>query len=71
MSKRHRSHGMDLKRQVVAEYTAGETLHGLSRRHYVCRNLIRVGIAKADAGEFNDDVAAPSRWRPTWRASRR
>jgi len=49
---------MDLKRQVVAEYNAGETLHGLSKRHDVCRNLIRVWIAKAEAGAFNDDVAA-------------
>jgi hypothetical protein len=49
---------MDLKRQIVAEYNAGETLHGLSKRHDVCRNLIRVWIAKAEAGEFNDDVAA-------------
>lgn len=58
MPRRHRSHSMDLKRQVVAEYNAGETLHGLSKRHDVCRNLIRVWIAKAEAGEFNDDVAA-------------
>lgn len=58
MPRRHRSHSMDLERQVVAEYNAGETLHGLSRRHDVCRNLIRVWIAKADAGEFNDDIAA-------------
>jgi hypothetical protein len=49
---------MDLKRQIVAEYNAGETLHGLSKRHDVCRNLIRVWVAKAEAGEFNDDVAA-------------
>jgi transposase len=58
MPRRHRSHSMDLKRQVVAEYNAGETLNGLSKRHDVCRNLIRVWIAKAEAGEFNDDVAA-------------
>ncbi|WP_299655511.1 hypothetical protein [uncultured Jannaschia sp.] len=31
---------MELKRQVVAEYNAGETLHGLSRRHDVCRTPI-------------------------------
>ena len=58
MPRRHRSHSMDLKRQVVAEYNAGETLHGLSKRHDVCRTLIRVWNAKAEAGEFNDDVAA-------------
>ena len=49
---------MELKRQVVTEYNAGETIHGLSKRHDVCRNLIRIWIAKAEAGEFNDEVAA-------------
>ena len=29
---RHRSHSIDFKRQVVAEYHAGETLHALGRR---------------------------------------
>lgn len=58
MPRRHRSHSMKLKRQVVAEYNAGETLHELSKRHNVGRKLIRVWIAKADAGEFDDDVAA-------------
>ena len=56
MPIRRRIHGMELKRQVVAEYNAGETLHGLSKLHDVCRNLIR--IAKAEAGEFDDEVAA-------------
>lgn len=58
MPRRHRSHSMELKRQVVAEYNAGETLHGLSKRHDVCRNLIRIWIAKSEAGEFADEVAA-------------
>jgi len=49
---------MELKRRVVAEYNAGETLHGLSRRRDVCRNLIRIWIAKAEVGEFDDEVAA-------------
>jgi hypothetical protein len=29
---RHRSHSIDCKCQVVAEYHAGETLHALGRR---------------------------------------
>ena len=49
---------MELKRQVVLEYNAGETLHGLSKRHDVCRNPIRVWIAKSVAGEVDDEVAA-------------
>jgi transposase len=36
----------------------GRPLHGLSKRHDVCRNLDPCWIAKADAGEFDDDVAA-------------
>jgi hypothetical protein len=34
---RHRSHSVEFKRQVVAEYHAGETLHGLARRHDLSR----------------------------------
>jgi hypothetical protein len=49
---------VELKRQVAAEYNAGETLHGLSKRHDVCRNLIGAWIANAEAGEFDDEVAA-------------
>ena len=40
---RHRSHSIDFKRQVVAEYHAGETLHALGRRHDLSRKtLIRI-----------------------------
>ncbi len=58
MPRRHCSHSIELKRQVVAEYNAGETPRGLSRRHDVCRTLIRIRIEKAEAGEFDDEVAA-------------
>ena len=58
MPGRHRRHGMEPKRRVVAEDDAGETLHGLSRRHDVCRDLIRTWIAEAEAGAFDDEVAA-------------
>ncbi len=55
---RHRSHSVDFKRQVVAEYHAGETLHALSRRHDLSRNLIRIWIEKAEAGALDQDLAA-------------
>ena len=55
---KHRVHSIEFKRQVVAEYAAGETLYGLARRHDVCRNLIRVWVAKAEAGEFDEEVEA-------------
>jgi transposase-like protein len=54
---RHRSHSIEFKRQVVAEYHAGETFHGLARRHDLSRNLIRVWVEKAEAGALDQDVA--------------
>lgn len=55
---RHRSHSTDFKRQVVAEYHAGETLHALSRRHDLSRNLIRIWVEKAEAGSLDQDMAS-------------
>ncbi|MEI4234153.1 transposase [Roseovarius sp. D22-M7] len=42
MPRRHRSHSTEFKRQVVAEYHSGDTLHALGRRHDLSRNLIRI-----------------------------
>lgn len=58
MPRRHRSHSTEFKRQVVAEYHGGETLHALGRRHDLSRNLIRIWIEKAEAGALDEDVAA-------------
>jgi transposase len=55
---RHRSHSVAFKRQVAEEYLAGETLHGLAKRHDICRNLVRVWVAKYEAGAFDDDAKA-------------
>jgi transposase len=55
---RYRSHSIEFKRQVVQEYLAGETLHGLAKRHDVCRNLIRVWLAKYEAGAFDGGAMA-------------
>ncbi len=55
---RHRSHSTDFKRQVVAEYHAGETLHALGRRHDLSRNLIRIWVEKAEAGALDQDMAS-------------
>lgn len=52
----HRTHSIEFKRQVAQEFLAGETLHGLSKRHDICRNLIRVWVQKYEAGAFNKDV---------------
>ena len=55
---RHRTHSADFKRQVAQEFLAGETLHGLAKRHDVSRNLIRIWVAKYEAGAFDDDARA-------------
>ncbi len=55
---RHRSHSVEFKRQVVQEFLAGETLHGLAKRHDISRNLIRIWVEKYEAGAFDDDAKA-------------
>jgi transposase len=55
---KHRTHSIEFKRQVSQEFLAGETLHGLSKRHDICRNLIRVWVQKYEAGAFDEDAAA-------------
>jgi len=55
---RHRTHSIEFKRQVAQEFLAGETLHGLAKRHDICRNLIRVWVQKYEAGDFDEDAQA-------------
>ena len=55
---KYRSHSIEFKRQVTQEYLAGETRHGLAKRHDICRNLIRVWVAKYEAGAFDEDAEA-------------
>jgi len=55
---RHRRHSIEFKRQVVAEYQAGESAHGLGRRHDLSRNLIRIWVEKAGAGQLDQDQEA-------------
>ena len=56
--KEYRSHSVEFKRQVAQEFIAGETLHALSNRHDVSRNLIRIWVRKFEAGAFDDDAQA-------------
>ncbi len=53
---KHRTHSVEFKRQVSQEYLSGETLHGLSKRYNVSRNLIRNWVEKYQAGALHDDV---------------
>ena len=55
---KHRTHSTDFKRQVAQEYLAGETLHGLSQRHDLSRNLIRIWVEKYQAGGLDEDAVA-------------
>ena len=55
---RHRSHSAAFKRQVAQEFIAGETLHGLSQRHDISRQLIRIWVGRFEAGALDEDVQA-------------
>jgi transposase len=55
---RHRTYSVAFKRQVAQEYIAGESLHGLGKRHDLSRNLIRIWVAKYEGGAFDDDAEA-------------
>jgi transposase-like protein len=50
---KHRSHSAAFKRQVAEEFIAGETLHALSQRHDISRQLIRIWVGKFEAGALN------------------
>jgi transposase-like protein len=46
------------KRQVAQEFIAGETPYGLSKRHDISRQLIRVWVQKYEAGALDEDAQA-------------
>jgi transposase-like protein len=51
--RKHRSYPVEFKRQVAQEFLAGETLHGLAKRHEINRNLVHIWVAKYEAGSFD------------------
>ena len=55
---KHRTHSIEFKRLVAQEFIAGETLHGLAKRHDLSRNLICLWVRKYEAGAFDDDATA-------------
>src|SRR5437899_11220431 len=55
---KHHTYSIEFKRQVAQEYIAGETLHALAKRHDLSRNLIRIWVAKYEAGAFEDEFRA-------------
>jgi transposase len=52
---KHRTHSIEFKRQVVL---GGESPHALARRHGISRNLIKIWVAKYEAGGLDSDTAA-------------
>lgn len=52
----HRIHSIEFKRQLVAEYAAGDTLQGLATWHDVGRSLTRLWVAEVDAGAVDGEV---------------
>jgi transposase len=55
---KHRSHSAAFKRQAAEEFICGETLHALSKRHDISRQLIRIWVGKFEGGALDDDVQA-------------
>ena len=56
IARRRRSYSLEFNRHVAQEYLSGEiSLDRLARQHDIARNLIRVWIAKYEAGEFDDE----------------
>jgi transposase len=55
---RQRSHSIEFKRQVAQEFIAGESPYGLSKRHDISRQLIRVWVEKHEAGALDEDAQA-------------
>ena len=42
--------------KFAQEYLGGEPLKGLARRHDISRNLVRLWVAKYEAGELAEEV---------------
>jgi transposase-like protein len=59
---KHRTHSIEFKRQVVQEFLGGESLHALARRHGIGRNLIKIWVAKFEAGGLDPTRRPPMCW---------
>ena len=55
---KHRTHSVEFKRQVVQEFLGGESPPALAKRHGISRNLIKIRVAKYEAGGLDSDTAA-------------
>src|ERR1700722_13980542 len=55
---KHRSYSAVFKRQGAAGFIAGSTLHALSKRPDISRQLILIWVGKFEAGALDDYVQA-------------
>jgi len=55
---RHRTYSIEFKRRVVEEYLGGDPQHVLNKRHDIARGLIRIWVAKYEAGAYDADAHA-------------
>lgn len=55
---KHRCRSVAFKPQVAQGFVAGETVHGLSKRPDISRQLIRIWVGKYAAGALDDDIQA-------------
>lgn len=49
---KHHSDSAAFERQVAQEFVTGETLHRLSKRHDISRQLIRIWVGKYEAARL-------------------
>ena len=54
----NRTYSIGFKRQVALEFLGGEALLRRSKRHDISHNLIRIWVAKYEAGEFDEEAEA-------------
>ena len=55
---RKRTFSIDFKKEVVAEYQGGDSLHRVARRHGIAPGLLRIWVEKAEAGDFDSEIAS-------------
>ena len=62
---RHRTHSIEFKREVVQDYLAGETLHGLARRHDLSRTWSASGSKSSKPAPLTTRLSRRARSKPT------
>src|SRR5690606_2841814 len=58
MSRKRRTFSIDVKKEAVAEYLGGETLHRVARRSRIDPSLLRIWVEKHEAGDFDSETAS-------------